>query len=86
MTWLRQHVGAHPVRVLATVTVIMFFSLMVAATALFVAIETSKANDVKVCLQVNELRRQIYIAAADLNVPPVVRARFLPTQNCEAVR
>jgi predicted small integral membrane protein len=42
----------------------------------------SRNATVEVCRSVNELRRQIYVAYADLGVPAVVRLRFLPTENC----
>jgi hypothetical protein len=79
------HVSAHPIRLLVTTGVVVVVSWFAAGMAIVLAIDAGKAADVAVCLQINELRRELYVAAADLGVPETVRERFLPTQDCGAL-
>ena len=80
------HVAAHPVRLLVTTCAIVVVSWFTAGFALVIALDASRTANVAVCLQLNELRRELYVAAADLGVPADVRRRFLPTESCEALR
>lgn len=83
MNWLIDHIHAHPVRLFATTLVVMFASLALAGIALNRTLDAQHAANVAACRSVNELRREIYVAAADLGVPQAVRERFLPTVDCE---
>ena len=83
MNWLRNHIRLHPFRVFVILCVLVLGSMSLAGLSLVQSLNSSHDANVRICLSLNELRRELYVAAADLGVPPAVRQRFLPSANCE---
>lgn len=90
--WLMHHVQEHPARLIATAIAVLLSSLALLGVALYANFaankrESDRAHEAAVanCVAINELRRQIYIAALDLNLDPIIAARFIPDQDCEVL-
>jgi len=82
-TWTARHVRAHPIRLLVTTMVVIVASWVFAGYAIVSAFDASHDATVATCRSLNELRRQLFVAAIDLGAEPAVARRFLPSENCE---
>ena len=85
MNRIADHIYNHPFRLLTVSLVAAVLSWSLAGAAILLAFDSSHGRDVAICRSINELRNELYIAAVDLGVNPVVRDRFRPTQDCEAL-
>lgn len=77
-----RHIYAHPWRLMATIGFLLVISWAAAITAVVLATNANEAAARAACLQVNELRRELYVAGADIGIPLAIRQRFLPTMDC----
>lgn len=88
MGWMSRfsdHIYAHPRRLVVTICVIISLGWLPAGIALNQSIHVAHQGRVENCRSLNELRREIYVAARDLGASQSVTARFKPTVECESI-
>ena len=79
------HVRRHPWRLAATLGVVLCMSWGLAGYAFYTSLGAAHQGRIDTCVAVNELSRKIYVTLADFGTPVHIRAKFLPTQDCEEI-
>jgi len=82
---ITEHVMRHPFRLLATGLVIVGLTWGFALFAIVQSLDNAREGRIVVCKSVNELRREIIVAAADLGADPLIILRLAPSEDCESL-
>lgn len=83
--WLTHHVREHPGRLVATALAVLLFSVALFGYVLITSADAAHRSRVEACIATNELSRKIYVTLADFGTPVHIRAKFLPTRDCEDI-